>query len=292
MVNQLPGTAPDAGAVLKFIVSLVWRWKWLIAAAGMVAAALTFALYQPKTIEAWTGKTTLTIGLAPSVDFVLQGTGSALAPIEPLRGLVARISDPAFKSKVVKRADFAPATAAVSREMVAASMRAIDKENDRDVAVELTAGSAADVQAALRALAAEIGEVHGEILQRRLKPVQEEIGAAKNRVAQIEESNDRLNSEIFGRTDDDKAQSRSVIMVPSAVASITAWNDLQDRIQQDTSLIELSEPSVLHLDVNAYSVEHRSIGTLKASILAGLAMLFAAIVLTIVIGTPMRRPAD
>src|ERR1700761_3764662 len=99
MANQLPGTAPDAGTVLKFVASLVWRSKWLIAAAAIVVAALTFALYKPAaTAEAWTGKTILTIGVAPAVEYVLQGSGSALTPIEPPRSLVMRISDPVFKN--------------------------------------------------------------------------------------------------------------------------------------------------------------------------------------------------
>jgi hypothetical protein len=290
MANQLPGTAPDAGTVSKFIASLVWRWKWLIAAAAFVVAALTFALYKPTTVEVWTGKTTLTLGVAPAVDYVLQGSGSALTPVEPPRSVVARISDPVFKNRVVTRADFAPATAASSRDMVAASLRAIAGESDRDVVVELTASSAADVQAAFRALAAEIGEIHGEMLKRRLKPVQDEIDKAKGRIAQIENSYERLNNRIFDGATDDK--NRSLIMAPSVVASIPAWNELQDRIQRDTNLTGLSEPSVVHLEVNTYSVEHRSIGTLKASILAGLAMLLAAIVLTIVVGTPKRLSAD
>lgn len=292
MANQLRGMAPDARTVLKFIVSLVWRSKWLIAAAAIVAGVLTFALYKPSSVEAWTGKTTLTIGVAPPVDFVLQGSGSALTPIEPLRSVVTRISDPVFKSNVVKRADFAPATAAFSRKMVAASMRAMAGESDRDISVELTAGSAADVQAGFRALAAEIGDIHGEVFQRRLKLVRDQINEAKSRLAQIEKSTDSLNSQIFNRTDDDKTQTRSVIVAPRAAASIPAWNKLQDRIERDTTLTELSEPSVVHLEVNAYSIEHRSIGTLKASILAGLAMLLAAIVLTIVVGTPKRLSAD
>lgn len=292
MANQLPGMAPDARTVLKFIASLVWRSKWLIAAAAIVAGVLTFALYKPSSVEAWTGKTTLTIGVAPPVDFVLVGSGSALTPVEPLRSVIARISDPVFKSNVVKRADFAPATAAFSRQMVAASMRAMAGESDRDIAVELTAGSAADVQAAFRALAAEIGDIHGQLFQQRLKLVRDQINETKSRLAQIEKSTDSLNSQIFDRTDDDKTRNQSVIVAPRAAASISAWNTLQDRIERDTTLIELSEPSVVHLEANAYSIEHRSIGTLKASILAGLAMLLAAIVLTIVIGTPKGLSAN
>jgi hypothetical protein len=176
--------------------------------------------------------------------------------------------------------------------MVAASMRAMAGESERNIAVEITAGSATDTQAAFRALAAEIGEVHGEASRQRLKLVHDQINEAKSRVARIEKSTDNLNSQIIAETNGDKTQSRSIIVAPREAASISAWNKLQDRIERDKTLIELSEPSVVHLEADTYSVKHRSIGVLKASILAGLATLVAVIVLTIVVGIPKRLSAD
>jgi hypothetical protein len=291
-MDRQPSCAPpDAEGVLKFVTRLVWRSKWLIGAATLVAASVAFALAQPNTVQAWTGKTILTIGLAPPIDYVLQGGGSPLAPIETRQNMAARISDPIFRKKVVNQATFEPATAGFSRAMVSSSLRGIAGESDRDVAVELTAGSAADVQAAFRALAAEVGQVHGDILNRRLQPLRARIEEAKDRIALIEKSSDRLNDRIFNAASNDKNQVHSSL-TPSPVTSTPAWNELHDRIQNDTNLTKLSEPSVLHLETDTYPLVPRSVEALRASLLAGLAMLMVMIALTIIISPPVRVPPD
>jgi hypothetical protein len=292
MDHQVPNAAPDAGSGLRFIASIMWRAKWLIAAATFAAAAVTFALYPPSKEEAWTGKTTLAIGVAPPVDYVLQRSGPPLEPIETPRNFVARMFDPVFRSKIVNEAVFAPSTAALSRAMVSSSLRGTVGESDRDVAIELTASSAADVQAALRALAAEVGKVHGDIFNQRLRLLQSRIDDAKSRLAVIEKISDRMNDRIFDTTSDDKTAMRPTIVAPNSAASIPAWNELQDRILSDTNLAQLSEPSVLHLEANSYPLASRSVGTLRASLLAGLVMLAAMIVLTIVVSPPTRVSPD
>ncbi len=177
MIDQPEGAAPDAKSILKFAALAFWISKWLIAAATVVAASVTFALYRPDPFQdqSWTGKATVTIGMVPTVDFILLSSGSPLEPIENPRNLIMRMSDPIFKAKVVGQAAFEPATAAFSRSTVASSLRGIAGKNDRDVTVELAAGSAADVDAAFSALAEVIGQVHGEIFQQRLKPLQARI---------------------------------------------------------------------------------------------------------------------
>jgi hypothetical protein len=286
MDNQPSSSAPDVASVLKFATSLVWRSKWLIGAATIVAATVAFALSQADTVQAWSGRTTMRIGLAPTVDYILLMSGAAITAVEAPRSVVARISNAAFRDQIVRRAAFEPATAAVSRAMVSSSLRAIDLNNDRDVAVELSAGSAADVQAAFRAIAAEIDGAHGEIINRRLQLLQVKIDEAKSRIALIEKSSDQLMDRIFNTGSDDKTK-----LNPAIFSSIPAWNNLQDRIQHDTNLKELIEPSVLHLDTGTYLQGPRPIAALKASILAGLTMLLAMIVLTIVVGTRVRPSA-
>jgi hypothetical protein len=290
MNDQLSGSAPDAGSVLKFIASVVWRSKWLIGAAVVVAAAVIFALYQPGTVQAWTGKTTLTIGLAPPTDFLLATWGSPLTPIETPRNAVARISDPIFRNKVLNQAAFEPATAAFSRAMVASSLRGVAGESDRYLEVELTAGSAADVQAAFSALAAEIGLEHGDILNRRLQYLRAKIAETKSRIALIEKAGDSLSDRFFNAASDNKGQQPTSTQAPLA-ALAPAWNTLQDRLQLDTNLEQLSEPSVLHLDANTYTLAARSVATLRTSILAGLVMLAAIIILTIVVRARVRTSA-
>ena len=61
---------------------LVWKSKWLIAAAAVLAAAVTFALTASSKIEIWSGRAILTVGVAPASDFIVQKSGPALAPIE------------------------------------------------------------------------------------------------------------------------------------------------------------------------------------------------------------------
>jgi hypothetical protein len=292
MDNQPSSAAPDVVSVLKFVASLAWRSKWLIGGATIAVAAVAFALAQANTVQVWTGKTTLTIGLSPTADYILQGNGPSMSAIETPRGTIARISSSAFRGEVVARAAFEPTTAAASRSMVSSSLRGIDLSNDRDVAVELSAVSAADVQAAFRAVAAEIDRTHGEILKRRLQLLQSRIDEAKSRIALIEKSNDRLNDRIFNASPDEKAQLRPSTFTLIPAASIPAWNTLQDRIGRDTTLKELSEPSVLRLENDTYLLMPRSTGGLRASILAGLAMLAAMIVLTIVVNRPVRATAD
>ena len=61
MKHQLPSTAPDAGSVLKFVVPLIWKSKWLIAAAAILAATVIYALMAPGKIEIWSGRAILTV---------------------------------------------------------------------------------------------------------------------------------------------------------------------------------------------------------------------------------------
>jgi hypothetical protein len=291
MDHQPSSAAPDAGNVLKSVAPHLWRAKWLIGAAAIIVAVLTFALYRPNTADTWSGTSILTIGMAPATDFVLGHSGPPLTTIETPRNMVARISDPSFRNKILNQAAFESTTAAFSRAMVASSLRGIVGESDRDVAVELTAGSAADVQAAFRALAAAIGEEHGDILKRRLKPVQARIDEAKHRLTLIENYGEALNNRILG-TDADKSQPSTSVSTSNPAVLVPAWNGLRDSIQNDTNLTSFSEPSVLHLEAGTYRAAPRSLGMLKASIVAGCIMLVAMVVLTLVVGKPVRVSAD
>src|SRR6267154_3106599 len=101
MVHQTSGPTPDAGNVLKFVATIAWRSKWLIGGATIVAAAVAFALAHANTVQTWSGRTTLTIGLAPTVDYILQPISPPVAVVETPRNAAARISNPVFKGRVV-----------------------------------------------------------------------------------------------------------------------------------------------------------------------------------------------
>jgi hypothetical protein len=290
--HQLPSTAPDAGNVLKFVVPLVWKSKWLIAAVAILAAAVSYALMASSKIEIWSGRAILTVGLAPASDFIAQKSGPAIAPIELPRRTVARLSDPAFKEMIVKQAAFEPATASISRSMVASSLRGVVLDKEREIAIELSAGSVADVQSAFRAIAAEIGAAHAAILDRQLEVVQNRINEDKGRIATIEQEIDELNRRVLKSTPSPMRNEppRSSAM-PMFAATISAWNELQSLVRNDTALKQLSEPTALRIETDHLVVTHRSIERLRASLLAGAGMLVAMIILTIVVSPPRRGDA-
>lgn len=286
---QPPSTAPDAGNVLKFVLPPIWKSKWLIVAATVLAAVVTFALTTSNGTEIWSGRAILTVGLAPASDFIAQKSGPAVAPIEMPRRTVARLSDPAFKELIVTRAAFEPATASLSKAMVESSLRGIVLDKERDLAIELSAGSAADVQSAFRTIAAEIGAAHAAMLDRQLEVVQKRIDDDKARIAAIEKEIGELNERILSSMPppNRNAPPRSPI-TPMLVTTISAWNDLQNLVRSDTALKQLSEPTALRIEAANVVVTHRSIDRLRGSLLTGAAMLVAMIILTIVV-SPSKR---
>lgn len=289
MKHQVPSTAPDAGSVLKFVVPLAWKSKWLIAATAILAATVTFALTAPGKIEIWSGRAIMTAGLAPASDFIAQRSGPAVAPIEMPRRTIARLSDPAFKELIVKRAVFEPATASVSRSTVASSLRGIMLDKEREFAIELSAGSAADVRSAFRAIAAEIGTAHAAIRDRQVEVVQNRINDAKSRIAAIEKEIGELNDRRLKSMPPPKRNEppRSPV-APMLVTTISAWNELQSLVRNDTALQQLSEPTALRVEVENLVVTRRSIERLRASLLVGAGMLVAMIMLTIVVNPSSR----
>lgn len=287
MEVQRPTTAPDAGSVLKTILPPIWKSKWLIAAA--LAAAIIFALTTSSGTEIWSGRAVLTIGLAPASDFTVQKSGSALTPIEKPRRTIARLSDPAFKEMILKHAAFQPATASISKSMVASSLRGVELDKERDIAIELSAGSAADVQSAFRTIAAEIGAIHTAILERQLDILRKRIDSDKSRIAELEnefrELNERALQSIPPPKNDDQPHPSAM---PIIVTKILAWNELQNQVRDDTTLKQLGEPTALRVDADNLVVMHRSVERLRTSLLAGTAMLVAMIILTIAI-SPLGR---
>jgi hypothetical protein len=271
---------------MNLVTSLSRKMKFLIAGATIVAAAVAFAVAEAGSAQIWNGRTTLTIGMAPSLNYVLLADTvyPSPMPIEPPRLLVARISNPAFRTEVLNEAKFEPSTAARSRTLATTSMRGIVLESDRDIAIELSAASPADVEAAFRALGTLIEKEHGAILDERKELLQAKIAKARSRMEQIEKSSDQLVDRLLAKTDDRSGSQLSIY------TAIPAWNELEDRIQRDQNLKLLSTLSVLHLESGTYIQGSRNVAALNASLLAGLAMLVAMVALTIAINLRTQPP--
>lgn len=76
--------------------------------------------------------------------------------------------------------------------------------------------------------------------------------------------------------------------MPIVVTKILAWNELQNQVRDDTTLKQLGEPTALRVDADNLVVTHRSVERLRASLLTGVAMLVAMIILTIAV-SPLDR---
>ena len=293
MDEKPSSSAPDPGSVLKFVASHVWKSKWLIGATTVVAAAVAFALTPTSdSVEAWSGRATLMIGIEPSIDYILFRSGLPFDAVDTPRKVVGEISDPEFRRRVVSSAAFEPGTAVTSRSMVASSLRGIVLDGDRYVAVELYAGSAADVQAALGSFDAEISKIHDKLLSSRLDILQGRISDSKRRVAAIETASAQLNDRIFGTFSDEKTTQRALTIAPILMQALPTWNDLQDQIEQDENLRSLSERTTMHIEPTSSARSARSVRTLRFSLLAGLVMFLAMICLTVGLSRSVRAGAD
>lgn len=291
--HQLPSKAPDAGSVLKFGTALVWKSKWLISAAVLLSAVLTYALTVAGETEIWSGRGVLTVGMTPASEFLAQRSGPALAPIEGPRVVAALLSAPTFREKIAGRASFEPPTAAASREMVTATLRGIALDSERNVGIEVSAGSAADVRTAFRTIAEEIGAAHRGILERQLQVLQNRIDGNKDRIAAIEREIDALNEYAFKTVPYSRANEPPRSLPPPVVVmKLAAWNELQAQVSDDVTLKQLAEPSILPFEADSLVVTQRSIERLRSSLLAGAGMLVAMIILTIAVGPPRRSRAD
>lgn len=290
MDNLTPTTAPDAAGVLGHVGSLIRPWRWLIGIACLLAFGLTLGFFRYGDVPAWTGKTIVRVGLVPGPEYLLQDNGPPLAPIESTRSLVARVSDPIFVTKVMAGAKFEPATAALSRKLAASSLRAVALEGDRNVSVEVSAGSSADVEAVFRSLADEIVSVHDAIGQKRLDALRANLTDMQRRVDFIEKSIVELGPRMLSVTREGRDQSGPPVLVPNLGGAAEFWNKLRDRVQRNTNLLELTEKTVVYVEPDSYPRTERSIGPERAAILAGLAMLVAMVVLVIVTAPTRRYP--
>jgi hypothetical protein len=282
MEHPTPTTSPDAASVLGYVGSLVRPWRWLIGIACLLVAGLTLVLFRSSSeVPAWTGKTIVKIGLVPAADYLLQESGPPLAPIESNRSLVARISDPVFATKVIHGAKFEPATATFSRKLAALSLRAVALEDERNVAVEVSTGSSADVEAVFQSLADEISKVHDAIGQRRIDALRGNLTDMQRRVDFVEKSIVELGPRMLSVTREGRDQAGPSVLVPNLAGAAEFWNKLGDRVQRTTNLLELTEKTVVYVEPDSYPRMQRSIGPERAAILAGLAMLVVMIALII-----------
>ena len=67
------------------VASQVWRFKWLLGGTAIVATMVAFAIAQANGIHVWSGRVSITTGMAPSTGFLLLGGEPIQDLIEPPR---------------------------------------------------------------------------------------------------------------------------------------------------------------------------------------------------------------
>jgi len=288
MEQLTPPTASDATGTLRYVSSLVGPWRWLIGIACLLAVGLTLVFYSPGNVPAWTGKTIVRIGLVPGLDYLLQDSGSPLEPVESNRSLVSRVSDPIFRIKVMGAAKFEPANAVVSKKLASSSLRAVALEGYRDVSIEVSAASSADVNSVLQAVADEIIRTHDAIIQRRIERLRANLTDLQSRIGFIEKSFTELGPRMLGVTRDGADQAGAQATAPNLTGAAEFWSKLRDRAQRTANLLELTEKTVIYVDPDSYQLSKRTIAPIRAALVAGLAMLAAMIILVVVV-SPHRR---
>jgi len=114
--------------------------------------------------------------------------------------------------------------------------------------------------ARITALAGEIGQRHNDILSRQLRLLQVRIDENANRIDQIQKFLGLLNRRAL-----DNPYSTASKSPPVLPNSISLWSELQERIQSDTNLVQLSEQTVVHAAPDTYLVASHSLEPLRAS---------------------------
>jgi hypothetical protein len=108
---------------------------------------------------------------------------------------------PRVSNRSAERGEVRAIHCARSRSLATTSMRGVVLESDRDIGIELSAASPADVEA-FRALGTVIEKEHGAILDKRKELLQAKIAKARSRMKQIEKSSDQLVDRLLAKTDD------------------------------------------------------------------------------------------
>ncbi len=285
-------TAPDTRSVLRYVGARIKRARWLLMIASFLAFGFAAVSFGTNRTPIWTGRTIIKIGLAPSQDFLVQESGPPLAPIETSRNLVSRISDPMFQTKVLDRALLEPATAEDSKRLVKASLRAIALEGDRNVAVEVSAATKADIDTVLQSLATEIDKVHEGIAQRRLEALRAILADLQSRSEFIEKSMTETLPRILVAP---PAQAQDIYgspVTPTRAPVAEFWSKLRDRVQRYKTLLELNEKTVTYAERGSYPKSERLTGPGAISLLTGLIMLVAMGGLAVVTAPKERNSAE
>jgi hypothetical protein len=279
--------ASRLASITHFVVRAIQRhWQISLALVAIaVAACATIAMGQEA--ESWTATSTIKIGVAPNPDSLINSNGTPhLEPIENARDLVARVSNPQFKTDVVTRLESQPASQPSSL-LIRSSLRGVVFD-DFTVRLEVTAASRQEAVSLMQGTILAIQKIHADLSKPRIELFR---AARRDQQELLDWLNDSVKKECANIVQAPDGQTSVMVIIPknSSDHVFDKIIDVRTRIRA----LDLLERAIFSTGPEA-NLEPAVLGPREANLvqkalLAGLGMLFAAIIFTLFINALGKR---
>jgi hypothetical protein len=209
--------------------------------------------------------------LAESSSDALKTPKIPLSGIEKPSAVVALISSPGFRQKIVETAEFEASTAARSKRLVFDTLRA-NALNNFDITVEFLAASSADARATFRTIVELIRNRHTPLFEQEAQLLQTRIDDYRERSTQLQK--------WLGAMEQAGDQGPPV-PATSQTELVDRWVETGKQLQQlevaKASLVPTTFPS----DAEVYVNGPLTTDSVRLSALAGLAVLVSVLLLSL-----------
>lgn len=273
---------PIARRLLDVVRSAGGRWVPLLLIGVILLAGLgSFGIGQK--VESWNAVSTIEIGTLPTIQSIRMGDSATLEPVENPRDLAARISAPQFQDAVFGDAQKALQDARSS--FAGASLRAVVL-SPLSIRLEASAGSKDVATALLQKAIAAIQVAHQGLFESRLELLRSVRSTLQEGKALLGEKSQNNNPDLPKSVPDTTAAVIASLM--GRGKEVETIVDLDVRIAM-LNYVERTMAQTRPQAGSAPSIEGpRNVNLVQRAILAGLGLLFFAVVLTFL----LRRPAQ
>jgi hypothetical protein len=252
---------------MRHMKVLTSRSKFAIIVLPMLAfctAGAVWFLCRPDP-PVWRLRTVFHIGTSINPKLVIEGSPNPESPIEHYRSVVAVISAPMFRENIANTSQFEASSAALSRRLVFQTLRPHAlSDNDYDIEIDFTAGSAADCRSAYRAIADRIEQRHAILSDQNNQELQKTIDDFQERSVQLKAWEDAKQNSA----DPDNSKSK-------------AWNGTRETLRRLKAIKSLMKPTTFLPEAEVYIYGPLSNNTVRLSALAGVAIIFITLVLAL-----------
>jgi hypothetical protein len=229
----------------------------------------------------WNLRTTFRIGDSSNPISVIEGSLTPQGTVERYSKVVALISNPAFRQGIADTSEFDPGSAALSKKLVFATLRA-SALNDNDIELEITAASVADCRSAYRNIAERIEQRHATLFDQNARLLQKAIDDYRERSLQLkkwEDAKTQPNNPSSNEHTNDLDDPKSGLGV--------SWNKTREHLRRLEAVELLMTPTRFPAESEVYVDGPLSNNTVRLSALAGLVIVLCALILAM--GLEMRQ---